>query len=138
MSDELDIISPPSEDVKLADGESITITPVRMGKLREFAGSAAPIASDLMVMADGGDVDLAALLLGDELLKLVAIGTCQTTERLEQLGVDEFLALAFAVVRVNADFFARRLLPQVLKEVAAMQGMVAAVKVAAGQQSSKP
>jgi hypothetical protein len=132
MTDELEILGPTNNVAKFG-GEEITVSPIRMGKLQAFTIAVKPIAQDL-IAALSGEGDLLATIEqhGDKLIEAVHIATGVPRETLEGAQIDEFITLAAAVVEVNADFFARRLLPAVR---GAVENLGKAVK--AGQQSFK-
>jgi hypothetical protein len=89
-------------------GARLEITPIRVRELPAFARAIGPILADL----EGG-VDLAALLAAhpEAIIAATAIGARLPLEQVNDLALDELLALAFAVLEVNADFFARRIAP---------------------------
>jgi hypothetical protein len=132
MTNELEIVSPP-ETVVNFEGQQITISPIRMGKLQAFTAAVKPVAQDLILALNGsGDLLTTIELHGSRLIDAVHIGSGVPRDQLENCLPDEFITLAAAVVEVNADFFARRLLPAVR---GAIDGVSKTMK--AGQQSFK-
>lgn len=129
--DELEVLNPPQASVQFG-GESVTVTPIRMGKLQAFTRVVRPIASDIMEALGGsGDLLTTIELHCDRLIEAVQIATGIEREKLDNALPDEFIALAKAVIEINADFFARRLLPAVKT---AVEGLQQTVTQAAGQK----
>lgn len=85
------------------------IRPVKVRHLPAFLRACEPIATQLMA----GDVAGALVDHADELITAVALGADVDRASLEDQTVDELLDLAVKVMEVNADFFARRLLPSI-------------------------
>jgi len=87
---------------------TVAVTPITMGQLPRFARALRPIQS----VFDGGEIDWLALVAdhGDSVIDAVVAATSLDRPFVEKLNGDEFIALAGAVIEVNFDFFARRLL----------------------------
>jgi hypothetical protein len=131
MTNELEIVSP-LETVVNFEGEQITISPIRMGKLQAFTIAVEPVAQDFIDAINGeGNLLKTIKLHGGDLIDAVHIATGVPKEKLNDAMPDDFIKLAAAVVEVNADFFARRLLPAVR---GAIDGLGKIAK-AAGQSS---
>lgn len=92
-------------------GARLEVTPIRVRELPAFARAIGPLLS---AIEDG--VDLAALLAAhpEAVIAATAIGARLPPEQVNDLALDELLALAFAVLEVNADFFARRIAPAMM------------------------
>lgn len=129
MSDELTAIEPESTVIHIA-GQTFTVSPVTMDRLPVFARALRPIVPDVAELASLSEQSdpqyVADMLLqivdesGDLLSEAVGIAVAAnrddvkaSVERVRKLNAADFLQLALPVVRVNADFFARRLLPLV-------------------------
>jgi hypothetical protein len=133
MSEELEIITPAEKTVTFA-GKEITVSPIRMGKLQAFTAAVKPIANDVIEALSGdgsGDLLLTIELHGDRMIRAVSVATGISEAELGDAMPDDFIALASAVIEINADFFVRRLLPSVKQ---AVEGLQATLK--AGQASS--
>ena len=130
----LDIITPAERTVTIGS-ESITVTPIRMGKLQAFTHALEPIFGKVME-AIQGDADMLHVIAHHtgNMIDAVSIGTGLSRERIEELLPDEFLDLASAVLMANADFFARRLLPRVSATLSQVKQQVEAI----GATASKP
>ena len=102
-------LPPVPESLTLA-GESLDITPLKVGELPAFARAVRPIAAKL-----GPDPDWLRLLSedGESLIKALALACRRPSEWVSGLALDEALQLAEAVFEANADFFIRRLVPEI-------------------------
>lgn len=113
-ADELDKLFPQSADVQ-AGGKTITVRPLGIRKLGQ-------IARPLKKIAEATDDEVTVVELfaehHDELIEAVSVATGESGEWIGELLPDEFAMLVFAVVKVNADFFVRRL-PALLGNVQA-------------------
>lgn len=133
----LDAIAPVGQDVKLSDGTTITVKPIKLGQLPRFVKAIRPIFGALVALTpdtsspgvEGGqgaepdadpaavpDVDPAAIIElyadhGESIAEALAIVTGETRARLDALDLEEALALILALWEVNRDFFVHRLLP---------------------------
>lgn len=122
-----------------AGGRTIEVTPIRVRELAAFARAVEPLAA---AMAEG--LDLPRLLADHTgaVIEAVAVGARVDAAWIEELGLDELIDLAEAVVEVNVDFFARSLAPR-LTRVAAHVGQTLAAAgststPASGPQGSAP
>lgn len=127
MADDFDAIEPQAREVALG-GHVFRVAPVTMDRIPAFARALRPILPDVAELANLSEQSDPAYVT-DSLLQLVdesgdllveAVGTAVATsrddvkasiERVRTLNAADFLLLALPVVKVNADFFARRLLP---------------------------
>lgn len=94
----------------LVDGRLVEITPIRVAELPRMIKACAPVFGHL----SAGDVEGALLMDADSAIEAVAIGARMPREDLDKLGLDDLIELGAAVLRVNADFFARRLAPRLV------------------------
>ncbi len=99
------------------EAKTIEINPVIVGNLAAFVAAVMPIAQQMM----RGDVVEALIKHTDNVITATAIGACVPRDRLDASGTDALAILAARVMEVNADFFARRLLPE-LTQVAGRIG----------------
>lgn len=108
--DDLNVLVPPSVTLTVG-GESVAITPLRIGELPAFTRAIAPAVAEFR--RDG--IDWLALfgLHGEAMLTALAVATRKPREWIEGLAADEAILLAAKVIEVNSDFFARRVLPKV-------------------------
>ncbi len=127
MADEFEAIEPAARDVTVG-GQTFRLAPITIERLPAFARALRPL---MPAVTDMAGIDEAAapeyvadLLLelveenGELLIEAVAAAVAGNREeipamraRVAKLDPAEFVLLALPVVRVNADFFARRLLP---------------------------
>lgn len=117
MSD-LDVIKPAATSATFA-GREVAITPLKVGQLPAFARAIKPLGGAIEAIASGQKALNVAGLLdlvadhGDAVIEATSIGSGVPRAELEQTTPDELIALAMAVLRVNADFFRGRLTPAV-------------------------
>ncbi len=100
---------PPEPMVLKIGGENLDITPLRIGELPAFARAVKPIAAHLTLKPDW------MLILGEDgeaLILALALACRRPPEWLAGLSLDEAIQVAEVVFEVNADFFIRRVVPQ--------------------------
>lgn len=117
----MEVLSPTTEEVVLSTGERVTVRPVVLRQLSAFAAAVAPIANTVAAQPPGASE--AALLVmvlqhGDSLAEALTITTSLPEDRVGELGMDDTLALALAVFRVNKEVFLKRLLPMLQQALA--------------------
>ena len=122
--EELNALFPRPKVVTLQGGP-VEVWPLRARQFGPFARAVGPLLDEFNRLAalarpvDGGwTVDLApagwAALISahaDTVIRAVAVALEKKPEEIGALFLDELVSLAATVVEVNADFFARRLLP---------------------------
>jgi hypothetical protein len=108
--DDLNVLVPSAVTVTVG-GESLAITPLRIGELPAFTRALAPAVAEFR--REG--IDWLALfgLHGEAMLTALAVASRRPREWIEQLAADEAILLAATIIEVNSDFFARRVLPKV-------------------------
>lgn len=91
-------------------GESLDITPIRVGELPALIKAVRPFIERLTA-----DTDWLALLAdhGDALLEAMAIASRRQKDWVSRLAIDDAVRLATVLFEVNADFFARQVSPAV-------------------------
>lgn len=102
-------------DITIGD-RTITVTPVKVAVLPDFLRAVEPIAADLST----GDIMGALARPAENLIAATALGAGVERSWLDEQEVDVLVELAAAVLEVNADFFARRLTPALLKAAEAL------------------
>lgn len=118
---DLDTIEPDFLEVTLTSHPTVVVRPITVGQLPRFLKAIKPIidslakeGTSLSDLQEGElEVDMLALYVehGERLNDAIAISTGLPPKVVEALGLDEGILLAKAVWEVNADFFARRVLP---------------------------
>lgn len=93
------------------EATALEITPVIVRDLAAFMAAVMPVAQQLMT----GDIMGALVKHADNVITATAIGAGVPRDRLDLSGTDTLAILAARVMEVNADFFARRLLPELTK-----------------------
>jgi hypothetical protein len=91
-------------------GESLAISPLKVGQLPAFLRCISPMIGQL----NAPQIDWLTLLgeHGDDLLSAIAIAVKKPREWVDGLAADEALLLAAKVMEVNADFFTRTVIPK--------------------------
>lgn len=105
-ADELATLFPASETVTVG-GVAVTVEPLTIVQL----GRVAKVLKGVVDSATGLDWPTLCAEHTERAVEAVSAATGKPTDFIGGLRADEFLVLAMAVVRVNADFFAKRLVP---------------------------
>lgn len=135
MADEFDVIAAEGEQITVA-GHAYTVFPLTIERMPGFSRALRPVLptlgslADIETMASDHPEDLVDIVMGivadngDRLIDAVAYAVAPTLkdfgatrERIGKLTTADFVLLALPVMRINADFFARRLLPAIAKAV---------------------
>jgi len=103
---------PPAPEPLVIGGETLDITPLKVGELPVFARAVRPIAGKL-----GPDPDWLRLLSedGESVIQALAIACRRPPEWVSGLALDDAIRLAEAVFGANADFFIRRVMPEIMR-----------------------
>jgi hypothetical protein len=101
-------------------GERLCILPIKTRELPGMMKAIAPILGEIQ----GGDILGALSANADSLVAAVAIGSRKDRAWVDELDLDDLVALAGAVLEVNADFFVRAVLPGLTKAVEGVTGAV--------------
>lgn len=103
---------PPLPTGILIGGESLEITPLKVGELPAFARAVRPLAAKL-----GPNPDWLRLLSeeGESVIAAVAIACRRPPNWVAALALDEAIRLLEAVFEANADFFIHRVVPQIMR-----------------------
>ena len=106
---ELDTLVPPEFELSL-NGETLQLSPLRVGQMPAFLRILAPIMKDLTQ----DQIDWLELFgeRGDDLLSAVAIAINKPRNWVDELAADEAILLAAKVIEVNADFFTKMVIPK--------------------------
>ena len=109
MTDSLEKLIPQATVVQIA-GESIAISPLKVGQLPAFLRVISPVMAQL----SAPQIDWLALFgeRGDDLLNAIGIAVKKPREWVDDLAADDALLLAAKVMEVNADFFTRTVIPR--------------------------
>ena len=103
---------PPVPEPLVIAGETLEISPLRVGELPAFARAVCPIASQL-----SADPDWLRLLSenGESVIVALAIACRRPPDWVAALALDEAIRLAEAIFGANADFFIHRLVPEITR-----------------------
>lgn len=102
-------------------GETLTISPIKIGQVAGVLKHVQPILGAISKLAaspgeggDGVEINLVDLVAqhGDTLIHACAAAVGKPYDYIAEAEVDEFIGLVKVVIEVNADFFARRVAPQ--------------------------
>jgi len=106
---ELDTLVPPELELTL-NGETLRLSPLRVGQMPAFLRILAPIMKDLTQ----DQIDWLELFgeRGDDLLSAVGIAINKPRNWVDELAADEAILLAAKVIEVNADFFTKMVIPK--------------------------
>jgi hypothetical protein len=101
---------PQPQSLEIA-GDTLALTPIRVGEVPALLAAIKPIAPHLV----NGDPDWLALLMehGDAILDALAIAARRPREWVEALSLDDAVQLATALFEVNVDFFVQRVVPAI-------------------------
>jgi hypothetical protein len=112
MADDAFAALPPVPETVTIGGETLDITPLKVGELPVFARAVRPIASKL-----GPNPDWLRLLSedGESVILALAIACRKPPEWVSNLAMDDAIRLAEAVFGANADFFIRRVVPEITR-----------------------
>lgn len=101
---------PQPQSLEIA-GDTLALTPIRVGEVPVLLAAIKPIAPHLV----NGDPDWLALLTehGDAILDALAIAARRPREWVEALSLDDAVQLATALFEVNVDFFVQRVVPAI-------------------------
>jgi hypothetical protein len=110
-------------------GENLELKPITFGQLPAVLELVGPLLADLN--RDG--VDMVDLIMrhADRLLPLAALLTGRQREWIDALPLDEAAELIGTLIEINADFFARRVLPRLNARMDRLGGMSRSSETAA-------
>ena len=103
---------PPAPETVIIGGETLDITPLKVGELPAFARAVRLVASGL-----GPDPDWLRLFSeeGESVILALAVACRRPPEWVGTLALDDAIRLAQAVFEANADFFIRRVVPEITR-----------------------
>lgn len=120
MADDLSVIDPISTSVEFR-GATRDISPLKVGQLPKFARAIKPIGGEAFSGIINGDLSGLFDLIadhGEAIIDAASVASGIDRAEIEQADVDELVHLAAVIIKVNADFFARRLTPALRKAAA--------------------
>jgi hypothetical protein len=100
----------PQDTLVQVAGETIAISPLKVGQLPAFLRVISPVMAHL----SHPQINWLALFgeRGDDLLNAIGIAVKKPREWVDDLAADDALLLAAKVMEVNADFFTRTVMPK--------------------------
>lgn len=102
----LDVYVPEPRVIE-AGGKTLQILPLKVRQIPAFARHITPVVGPLL----SGEFLEAMAVGGEDLVQAVRVATGEPEAWLADLYPQDFLVIVAAVVEVNADFFAQRVLP---------------------------
>lgn len=101
---------PPEPVVLTLSGQTLELTPIRLGELPRLLKVVKALASNL-----NSEPDWMALIAeqGEPVLELLAITTRRDRTWINELSLEDAVQLAAAVFEVNADFFVAQVVPAI-------------------------
>lgn len=127
MSD-LERFIPTPREITIA-GRTLEFLPLKMGRVPAFTRAILPAMPTILA----GNLTGAIAAYPDAFIDAVIVGAGVERDWVEALWPDDFIRLASAVMETNADFFARRVLPQL---GAASRTLTAAIQSSLGASAS--
>lgn len=112
-------------------GKAVSVAPLKVRQIPAFARAVSPAAAALFA----GDIAGAIGRHGESLIEAISIATGEPVEWLGDLEALDFMRLVADVVEVNADFFGRRMAPELS---ALVKRMTTAITGATPSPSSSP
>jgi hypothetical protein len=127
--DEMEVIASTRIRVVECRGESVEVKPLTIGQLPRFVKAVRPllVVHADTIAADGFSLDMAVGMVeshADQLVAAIAVATGRPAAWINETTLDEFTELATAVFAVNLDFFVRRLLPSLARNVTDLAGHI--------------
>lgn len=126
-NDEYSAIEPIELEVEF-NGRTVKIKPLTVGQIPGFARALRGLVGQSTLEIFSGattDADKILDLLafhGDSIIEAVSIGARIPVAEIQESGPDELIRIAACVLRVNSDFFARRLAPAIAEGMKARRG----------------
>jgi hypothetical protein len=120
---------PPLPETLEIAGETLEISPLKVGELPAFLRAIRPFAEHL-----GAEVDWLQLFgeRGEDVVIALAVAVRRPRDWVAGLPLDEAIRLAEVVVEVNADFFIRQVTPALLR----LGGRIGTISTTAGRMPS--
>lgn len=131
----------------LVGGRLVKVRPITMRQLSPFARAVMPMAQAIRAEGTGalGALDLTQVNWlelvtwhGADCISAASIATDQPEEWVGELDAAEMVLLLSEIVKVNADFFVRRLVPAINTALGRAGGLVAAAQAATRTDGRAP
>lgn len=136
MSDQLNDVFPEPVNINV-EGLEINIKPLTIGQFPKIAKLLKGIKfQDAKVDSMEFWIDLIADH-GDNIFEMVAVASGQKKELITCLQFQNFVKVAIHVIKVNADFFTRQVMPEMTKIMTGLTSANASLPTATGTEISK-
>lgn len=119
MTPELNTLFPIPQVVTI-NGVTLSLTPFKLGELPKVFRTIEPITKLIVDAMGSSDTQIDSLVKvivqgGDNILDLLAVGSRQSREWVDQLETDQGIQLLLAILEINSSFFVQRVLPLITK-----------------------
>ena len=140
-ADEYEAIESTRQRLVPVGGREVAVCPLKVGQLPAFASAVRPLLPQLNSFVTEREFNLAAAFdlveqHFDTVLIAAAAATSIPEEEIQEAAVDEFVELVVAIFAVNVDFFVKRLLPSLERDLAELGELVRALPGSGRTQSS--
>jgi len=122
MQTELETIVNAPQPLTLSDGRVLDVTPIKTREFPAFTNALNPVIG---MIAAGVEVQSLLAQNSEAVIAATAIGLRIPRAELDDFDLDDLILGAAKVMEVNADFFARRVLPALNQTTAKMSGLLA-------------
>lgn len=133
MSQELETLINAPQQITLSNGRVLDVTPIRVKELPSFAAALGPIFD---MLAGGASVQALIAHNSESVIAATAIGMRIPRAEIDQFELDDLVVCAAKVIEVNADFFARRVLPALNQTTVRMSGLLAGLMRSTGSSQA--
>lgn len=115
-NDDLQKVIPPRH-VIVINGEEITIQQFKIGKLPLVLDAVQPMVHMLLNRDKKSPLDISSMLMlySADCLRLMAVLADRPRAWIDQLDIDDAVALLTMLIEVNLDFFVQRVLPKLIE-----------------------
>lgn len=124
MSDDLETIVGETRTLTIAD-QPVEISALKVREIPPVIRALKPIMGPISALFDEqltAESIIEMSMRGENLITAVSIASRQPVEWVGDLMADDLVVLAMAIVEVNADFFVKRLMPSMLRQMGQADG----------------
>lgn len=122
MTTELETIVNAPEPLTLSTGRVLDVTPIKVREFPAFTKALEPIIS---MLAGGAAVQALLVQNSEAVIAATAVGLRIPRDEVDDFDLDDLVIAAAKVMEVNADFFARRVLPALNQTTVKMSVLLA-------------
>lgn len=132
------IIDIPKITVTVRSGH-ISLEPIRVGKLKAFGAALEPMITDMFAVMESQDNSALVALVtkhAGSVVDLVALVTGKDKKDVDDFLLDELVEVVGGILEINADFFAKSLMPVIGNRAKSLKDKMAALSTTTGQTDS--